>query len=223
MICYATIVTTESYFPGVKLLKESLELTGTKIPLKIFVPERLYQAFVAQGYCSAEDIECYKFDVDISRYISKTNLISDNPQWNYTFDKLVLFSYTKYSKMVYLDCDMEIKENIDELFQRPHMAAVNPSVGNSDYTRGFNSGLMVIVPEDNLDRKILCLLNDKRVKSLESVSDNDLLQWYYDNWGADINQVRPDCYNIYGPYIKKYKNINNIKVLHYIGRKKPWM
>ncbi len=223
MQCYATIVTTETYFAGVKLLRDSLKRTLTSYALKIFVPERLYNKLISTGDFTIQEIEKYNFDFKLNSYLVKLNDRSENSQWNYTFDKLVLFSKTEYEKIVYLDCDIEVKKNIDDLFNRPHMSAVKPSLGNPDYTRGFNSGVMVIVPKEGLDVKILELVNDPRLHDLSSISDNDLLQAFYHDWGKNPNQVLPDEYNVFYPYVNEYVNLKEIKIMHYIGKSKPWL
>lgn len=44
--------------------------------------------------------------------------------WCYTFDKLLLWGMTMYEKIVFLDSDMIVLKNIDELFECQDMSAV---------------------------------------------------------------------------------------------------
>lgn len=56
------------------------------------------------------------------------------------YSKLHIFGMVDYSKIVYLDSDMMVMENVDTLFDYPAFSAVRDVAG------AFNTGLMVIEP-----------------------------------------------------------------------------
>ena len=63
-----------------------------------------------------------------------------------TFDKLNIFSLVEFEKIVYLDSDLLILENIDNLFNYPHLSCPRDLPFNMTK---FNSGVMVLEP--NID------------------------------------------------------------------------
>lgn len=58
------------------------------------------------------------------------------------FNKFRIWQLTEYEKIVYLDLDVLVVENIDELFERPDLSAA-PDILTGDK---FNSGVLVIKP-----------------------------------------------------------------------------
>ena len=224
---YITTLTTGNYIPGVIALKKSLISVGSKYPLKIFVKKDLAKQLYRVGF---EEKELILYDNHLIANNKKIicNQVDEHMHWNNTFDKLLIFSLVEYEKIVFLDADMMICSNIDELFERPHMSAVYPQFGSSDYKRGFNSGLMVIEPRQSLDKLIISQLEDYELySSLNGVSDNDLLISYYSNWKNNKDLLLDDVYNVFFPYYKKYLKVGltreELKVIHFIGKEKVWM
>ena len=225
-----TIVTSSEYLIGAAILHQCLIDVGSKYPLKIYAPDEILDNISNEKTRKLKIEDCivpYKHTFRIPECLLKSNKRTENAQWNNTFDKLLLFGIDSYEKVVFVDSDMMVRENLDQLFDRPHMTAVSPSVGSPDYTRGLNSGLMVIEPQIGLDKQIITLLNDKEIRELSSISDNDLIVKYYENWGENQCQVLNDTYNILFPYVKHYLengvSLNDTKIVHFIGNRKPWM
>lgn len=94
-----------------------------------------------------------------------------------------------FDKIVYLDSDLHIFENVDELFDYPHMAAVEdiaPAVKHLTYTLGqsvFCSGLFVWDYQTNhgLIKQIIANL-DNLPKEVKHWHDQNILNYYYQDW-----------------------------------------
>lgn len=164
--------------------------------------------------------------------------------WTYTFDKLHLFGLTQFDKLVYLDSDMMVLENIDELFDKPHMSAVAAGrLIDADWT-GLNSGLMVIEPKEGLSQSIGAMLQPAldraRAAGRSEVGDQDLINVYYAEWPNREELHLDDGYNVLQYHTDAYIDKHNyclpwgddgatqakrkpIKVMHFAGRDKPWM
>ena len=56
----------------------------------------------------------------------ETEVINVNAsgRWKTTFQKLVVFSFTQYDRIVWIDADMIVTRNLDDLFEKPHMSCV---------------------------------------------------------------------------------------------------
>lgn len=225
MKIYITTISSNSYISGAVALKRSLISQNSIFPFRILAHRSLYSDLVRAGF-EENELIVYDEHIHVPDAIAKANSKNDNDNWNYTFDKLLIFGLTEFEKIVFLDSDMMICKNIDELFDRPHMTAVNPSYGSSDYKRGFNSGLMVIEPRENLATEILSRIEDINCKITGAISDNDLLIEYYKDWG-NASQSLDDRYNVFFPYVEKYieagLTIEDFKVIHFIGKEKEWM
>jgi hypothetical protein len=76
-----------------------------------------------------------------------------NPNWKHTYSKLRIFEQREFDKIVYLDADMLICKNIDELFDKPHMSAVNAGGMLPELSSWVQLGscVMVIEPAKGLD------------------------------------------------------------------------
>src|SRR5690606_21902467 len=97
-----------------------------------------------------------------------------------TFDKLQVFGFVSYDKVVFLDSDMLVVKNIDHLFEKNHLSFATASEqvnGCEDWTWP-NSGMMVLKPEKGLPEKIFKIW--PKVQSIKNdFSDQDLIHAYY--------------------------------------------
>lgn len=229
MKCYVTMISSKEYIPGVLALKRSLDNVRSKYPLKIFLHKDLVNTIMCGTEFKESDFIIYENSVLLNENIIKLNAQSSNSQWNKTFDKILLFGRIEFRKIVFLDSDMMIVKNIDELFERTHMTSCCPTQGNMDYRRGFNSGLMVIEPQVGLDKSILEVINSTQLeeKKYQSISDNDLLNMFYLDWISNTSLQLSDEYNLLFPFMNEYLSKGfregDAKVIHFIGAMKPWM
>ena len=69
------------------------------------------------------------------------------------FSKLNIFKQTQFKKCIYIDLDMVITENIDYLFNKPVLSAVNSGGFIYKTWTKLNSGLMVFEPSLELYEK----------------------------------------------------------------------
>lgn len=61
-----------------------------------------------------------------------------------------MWSLTEYDKIVFLDSDMMVEHNLDELFEQEELSAV-PDI----FTPPFNAGLMVLKPNKETYQSML--------------------------------------------------------------------
>lgn len=232
---YMTVLSTDSYLPGVIKLYKSLMTTKPRY------------SFVCACSCNISDlsimtlnkkgVRCIKFErcaVDNIAYMENNLHFS---YWKYTYDKLLLFGLIQFQKIIYLDSDMLILENIDELFDRKPFSAVPAGhLIHKEWTR-LNSGLMII--EANISTMEIMLnlilpVYKKRKEQGLATGDQDIINEYIEDWYINNKElVLPESYNLFFNYIdiysKKYNfKYNNpvksqtIKVVHFIGKDKPW-
>jgi len=115
---FVSILTTDSYLPGILVLNDSLKSVGSKFPLDVLLTPN-----ISSHVLDALNKNSIIHHVLPSEIHNPTNVSTDH-RWFPTYSKLAIFNQTQYQKIVYLDADMLVLRNIDELFEYPHMSAV---------------------------------------------------------------------------------------------------
>jgi len=181
---YITVLSTENYLKGVLCLVKSLQKTNTKYPISILLTDNI-----------SKDTEklLKKYSVNIIRknkiQIPETIKIKNQKgtfeHWTNTFDKLQIFELTEFQKLIYLDSDMYVRKNIDELFEKENMSATidRPTgpVFSDNYQLKLTSGLMVIEPTSGILQNFMDILMNI-VDIRDFVGDQDILQEYDKHW-----------------------------------------
>ena len=149
--------------------------------------------------------------------------------WKYCFTKFNIFNLVEYDKIVFLDCDILVLKNIDNLFECPHMtAAVDGEYFDiwPEYLH-FNAGCLVIEPSNELYKNLIKCANEichDIYKRNEVIADQEVLNFYFKDWADQENLHLNKYYNIFAPYIQE-SQVQDILdkgyFIHFIGRK-PW-
>mgnify|MGYP004448662909 FL=1 len=224
---YATLLSTPSYAIGVIALYWNLKEVKSKYPFVCFCSKCIDDATIK--ILSEVGIECVRLNDEIN-IPSRTQMESHSMN---TFDKLLLWGATEYNKMVFLDSDMLVVSNIDELFDYKNFAAC--AAGNlihNDWTR-LNSGLLVIEPSERIKEDLVEIINGELFLSWEnrSIGDQDIINMYIPNWFEKKELVLSEGYNMFYKNIGIYKKLygysfdnseKQIKIVHFVGKEKPW-
>lgn len=231
---FLTVCSSDNYLTGVLALNESLKAVNSKYPLQVLMTKNT--STVVKDKLSSLGIQTIYVEKEIklpSEVIEKNNQLGYS-QWNYTLDKLWMFELVQFDKLVYLDSDMVVLHNIDELFDKPHMAAVvagKQYPGNEAWEL-LNSGCMVIVPQRGLVEKFLKVI-PQAIKERHAFGDQDILQLYYQEWTEAKELELDEKYNMFFGYLEYYvsklgysiknNHLKNLSVIHFTGEVKPWM
>ena len=242
MQAYITLLSTENYLPGVRALHEALRRTGTRHPFVVAIASHIARhidsVLESAGMCVRRIPETTAIP---------QHMIEGNGHWGRTFDKIQLFGLVEFSKLVYVDADMLVLANLDELFDKPNMSAVPAGkLIHPDWLR-LNGGLMVIEPAAGLVDAIFALLpqalEQATAKGMDKIGDQDLLNAYLPNWSEMPGVELDQGYNIFqwdlDEHIDKHgyrlphhpahlqgrsdQPTKMIKIVHFIGPRKPWM
>lgn len=237
MRAYVTLLSNENYLKGTVLLNRSLRKVGAKYPLycllSVHVDKRLEKQLQEEGI---PVIWLNASSVDISA--NKENATFSH--WNYTFDKLQIWGLIQFEKIVFLDSDMLVLKNIDELFESHPFSAVSAGSsfpGNENWKGFLNSGLMVVQPDLNVEAALLQLVPeviDRYSRNGQMVGDQDVIKSYCSDWSCQSSLQLGEEYNMFADYLTYYiKHLGYtmtddagkvpIAVIHFIGKLKPWM
>lgn len=227
---YVTLLSDDTYAYGVILLLESLKTVKSKYPLHVLVTDEV----------SAPTIEILKqldLTYEIVDTIKTPNIILKHNYainarfsgiWRNCFTKIKIFNLTQFEKIVFLDCDILILKNIDNLFNKPHMTAAIDGEYFNLYPNNphFNAGCLVIQPNKEDFNNLMNLINTLNIDNYQNtiIADQELLNIYYNDWYNKKDLHLNKYYNIFGPYIEE-EYLDDIKkkayFIHFVGRK-PW-
>lgn len=155
-MAFVTLVTTDSYALGAQVLGRSLRKVGSQYPLICLVTNNLSASSLQELYNSeASGIDEVRVVETIDSQDKKNLELLGRPELGCTFTKLHVWKQTDLEKVVFLDSDMLVLENIDDLFEREELSAC-PDAGWPDC---FNSGLFVCRPNNDTFLSLLSHAN----------------------------------------------------------------
>lgn len=221
---YITLLGSDNYIWGVVMLAWSLRRVKSRYPLVALCSTDISNK-------SLELLRAHKVGyISLTQHLSSQtdgiNIDDEHKYWNNTFDKLFVWSLTQFEKVVFLDSDMQVIKNIDFLFEKPHMSAVRADEWNEPGLDKLNSGMMVIQP--NLeDYNGLIELFRSGSLLLKNMGDQDIIREYYKDWGCHPELTLSPGLNVLYSEVSagliKETDVSPVSVIHYIGKKKPWM
>lgn len=123
MFAWTTLLTQPDYLPGVITLQRSLHQHQSQWPLVVMVTHIIDKAsrqqLEAEG-CQVVEIEPLYPHAELSSHYAAA-------QFGEVWSKLRIWSLIDYQRLVFLDADMLVVKNMDELFELPlpagHIAA----------------------------------------------------------------------------------------------------
>ena len=232
---YISILTTEDYLPGLLVLNASLKSVKSLYPLHV-----LLAPTISKKVTDILDNYSISYSV-LSQAINNPTDIDIHHRWFSTYYKLAVFDQIQYQKIVYIDADMLILRNIDELFECKHMSATNagsmlPKKRDRRHLN-LNSGLVVIEPSHLLFSDMMNKVG--RIESLKSGggekpirgSDQDFINAYFSKWPDQDDLHLDHKYNIFHYHLDEYNKLfgytiadspRPISVVHYASYLKPW-
>jgi lipopolysaccharide biosynthesis glycosyltransferase len=225
---YVSVLTSDDYLPGVLALHQSLRNVGAKAAFLLLVtPDVSPVVRQCLKECRISTREIAPVD---SPYAGQVT-----PAFATMFTKLRAFELVEYQKVVYLDSDMLVCVNIDELFEKPGWSAVNAGgmlPENADWV-DLNAGFLVIEPNLAQFGEMLRL---KDVLPSKDGSDQGFLHSYFPTWPRQPHLHLPHTYNLYVGHLDRYCELfgyhlpapgrpaaaTTVRILHFWGAFKPW-
>jgi alpha-N-acetylglucosamine transferase len=231
---FVSIITSDDYLRGLLVLHRSLIDINTQYPFLTLITED-----ISVDTVSVLDKHHIPYKI-IKTKINNPTDVDQSHRWFPTYSKLNVFDQTQYDKVVYLDADMLILRNIDELFKFPHMSAViaGGMLPGKSTRKHLNSGMFVLEPSRELFEDMMSKVG--KIEKLESGgsidkprhgSDQDFLNAYYLDWPNQKELQLDHKYNIIHYLLDEYNesfgySIENgpkpISILHYASYLKPW-
>ncbi len=214
---YVTMMTNgDGYAPGVEALGRSLLATGTEVPMVLMATREVSQPtrerLVRQGW-EVRDIEPVKNP-------HEGDLLF--PRFGSVFAKLRAWEL-EVDKAVWLDADTVVLKNIDDLFERPELAAA-PDFLMPDQ---FNSGVMVLEPSRTTFARMMdSLAGSKSYDGGDQGFLNDFFAGWYTGpagrWLPSGLNMPHFIYQFMHAHPSLRRRVESVaKVIHYTVQK-PW-
>lgn len=190
--CYTTLLGTDSYLPGVLGLNYSLKKVNSKYPLVVIVPSNINEKSIQvleQNNILYKKVKNYSFFNNISNITYKS-----------TFNKFHCFSFEEYEKILFLDADIVVYNNLDYYF------LLEPFCGNRGWAGTLTGGIFLITPDkskaDYIFNEFSYCENDEQILNILFLEE--FLQ--KKNYLLEENGLIYHC-----PDDKKYWDLFNLK------------
>ncbi|XP_056420813.1 glycogenin-1 isoform X2 [Hyla sarda] len=214
---YVTLATNDSYAKGALVLGSSLQKNTSKKLVVLITPQvsESMRRVLDKVYDVVRVVDV--LDSEDSAHLA----LMERPELGVTLTKLHCWTLTEYTKCVFMDADTVVLQNIDDLFEREELSAA-PDPGWPDC---FNSGVFVYRPSIETHNQLLQLATDQG--SFDG-GDQGLLNSFFSTWATkDIHKHLPFIYNLSSisiySYLPAFKAFGaDAKVVHFLGKVKPW-
>ena len=231
---YLSSIENISYLYMIISIYKQLKDTNTKYPIYCGVTNKINESTRS----ILEKIGLNLLDLDTSK-IDKASIVKSNDKNNMcvhykdALTKLAILNSNieeKFDKIVYIDSDYLIYENMDELFDKPHMSAIEDqalwSNKISSYHEGksvFCSGLFVWDFKNNPGKGVEILGSLSKLNPKIAWHDQNILNFHYSDWRLKPELHLSPMYGLMNGKKECDSYTGKVKARHLVGRiRKGW-
>lgn len=209
---WVTLLSSKDYLRAVQVLAYSMSAVRSQYRLVVGITENILdESLVSQLICF-KNVECVTIPTLI--YGDKTQLLHQGKSVLNTGSKIALITLDYWDKLIYIDADTLVIENIDNLFDQYQDTSM---IKYPEEKQGF-TGLFVIEPYYHSKREYGYL---KTIMQNEEGFDGDILGELWNPVKRDYHYQIPKEYLWF--YNIKYIIPSSVKVIHYGSEAKPWI
>lgn len=229
---YLTLLSSDSYIYYILGLAQSLRDVKSKYPLYCCVTDAVSNHTLK--ILNTFNINVIHLNVDkhFTEIIKTNNKLGIRQNWNAALDKLKLYTLTQFDKCVYLDSDIWVKQNIDELFNKSCLTGVEdlapePHPEHNNYKPGdslFYSCLYIFKPSKSYYEKLINSIPNLPKNIIWH--DQAILAYHNQDWMSKKELHLPCEYLLnysiycYKWFLKLGHKVKDIKLKHYGRHKK---
>ncbi|WP_239340986.1 CmcI family methyltransferase [Frankia sp. CiP3] len=238
---WVTMVTNDEYVDGVVVLAYSLLTVNSRHHLLVMLTPTV--SVEARRRIAALD-NCHTAEIKPILPAPVKLIDYAFPYLVDSWTKLAMWNFEEYDRLVWLDADMLVLHNMDELFDVPidtgTIAAAPqrlcnalhfdnfpayfrvehcPYHGRSQQLRRFNAGLLVATPSTAMYKELTGAIHKREINQMHFAEQDLLNEYFADSWHA-LDYVYNATKGISRAHPELW-NLDVIKNLHYVGQK-PW-
>ncbi|CAJ1453071.1 unnamed protein product, partial [Effrenium voratum] len=225
---------------GALVLGHSLKMSETRFDLVLLHTADVMNvpgAGLLEVYWTTREVDYLEAD-------SKLTCRSEE-RFRHVFTKLQVFGCDDYERVVLLDIDLLVRDNIDELaylkppcaLRRGHKSLpMDVDVSLSCYDRqgrprfGMNLGVAVLKPsQEELQKMQASIRSRDPMHEASNGPEQDFLSRWFKNWASmdlkynyQLHQLAHSMDHAGAEAERLQLRFDNVKVLHYSGKLKPW-
>lgn len=227
---YVTLLCNDNigYVKGVATLAKSLKLVKSNYPLSCICTQNVSEK--VKEFLKTQEINIIEKETGFYPKEKLEEAAKHGSCQNYllsTEAKFLIFTLTEFEKIVYLDADTCVFQNIDDMFNWPHMSGVEDGrnllfqLGEGEY---FNAGVLVIEPNMELFYKLCDFVLTLPTIEGWGWNDQNILRRYYRDWPSRRELHLDWNYNVFIPFLDKYPIYpefirEEVKIAHYTIQK----
>lgn len=212
---YISYTCSDSFVPGVIALYNSLRESNCNNDFLVMVTDDV--SAEARQTLSSKNLQVVEVDKVYYNGKHKDKILDrygkKDESWK-MFTKLNIWKQTNYDKLIYLDADVIVLNNIDELFDVNELGAVQGGSRMLNYD-GIEAGVLVFEPsEETYDN-----LTDALEEDVYNIKMSD--QSFLNDYFSRMNKIQ----YINERYNRMYKKNNNpmgSSIFHF-NSDKPWI
>lgn len=212
MQAFITLLSTIEYLPATILLNEDLKRVKSKYPLVIAVTDNIYDEvknILNEANCLVEKIHRIEYSsktIEELKSVPKEYCSVLN-----TASKIELFQLVQYDKLIYLDADVKILQNIDDLFDYPDGSMLT----HPEEPMGGISSLIIFTPKNHFYSFY------KEILQNTFCLDGDLFAKMWFQCRSDDKYKIPYYYMVLSSVVNS-DNYSNFRTIHINNQPKPW-
>lgn len=248
---YITLMSTNNYLYGCIGLMYSWKNTNSKYPFYCVVTKDIsqtniqilekigYKVIVDDLYIPTSYFNLLKEYETTGEYATPVgNSTADLTKngWQYGWTKLRIFNYTQFDKLLFIDADSYIVQNLDDVFNYPAWSSCVEYDAQWTGLHRFLSSCFIIEPNKTVYNELLQLAEENPLilhpftGEYQLSNDYDLLNLYKNDW-----KEHPECCFPNYTYVDSYtirttadflpfllNCFMKIKAIHLTGPK-PWL
>lgn len=207
---WCTYVSTKDYIIPALTLGEQLKRVNSKYPLVIAMINPIYTYYrdlIVKMGCIPEYINEVRYHKELQEGFLKNHRLLN------TSSRVSVFELRQYDKMVFIDADVLITRNVDELFNYFDGSMCS---GTDSGEKGGFEGLLVCRPKNHSYGIYPYLIEHVPMMTSELFS----LLWFPIKDNSDY-LIPKEYFFDFGNYYRNWKNKIDIKIYHWAANK-PW-
>lgn len=228
----ALLYKTSIYYLGALMLAKSLRDTKTKAKLVLMYKDVSDEQL--------NELKKYYDELINVDYILAPKLIHNYPESRFkeVFTKFNCFKLTQYDKILMIDIDMLVVQNMDHLFELKTPAALKrgpkiykngEKISINEFERdgkmisGINAGLMLFEPNMKTFNDIMkTIQNPPKTYVPARDPEQAFISWYYRDKWYNISHLYNYQFTLGTIFPHKYNQTQKPFNIHYSSPTKPW-
>lgn len=245
---YITLLSTDNYLYGCIGLMYSWKNTNSHYPFYCIVTSNITEQtkevlrkigyilieepiYIPQSYYTTlQKIENGELQLPLG--YSTSDLMRNG--WQYGWSKFHIFKYDQFDKLLYIDADSFVLQNMDFLFEKPEWSGVYEWGSYERNYYRFLSAFLLIKPSKELYNSLIQFAEDNPIiihpgsQQPQLSNDYDLLNLYYSDWTNHSELHLPPYVYVDSYFLSRsqfkywFNNANKITAIH-LSDKKPWL